>query len=107
MTTSLQIAQIPDNAKIVFCNPGSVQALIKIIYDGKLTEIGKVEVGSEEKKEEKEIITLFTTPDSCVFIFIKEGVESKLCAQIMREFAPLYAKKSLLIAIGEVYKTKF
>jgi hypothetical protein len=59
---------------LVVCAQGSAQALVKIIFDGKIKEVGKAEVTQSEKT--KEVLKLFYVEEHQILVIHPDSVKS-------------------------------
>ena len=82
--------KIPQGAKVLLCNPGSAQALTKIIFDGKLTEVAKAEATKKEKTTT--CLTVFSAPNDFLIIHIESGMSSSYCTPIMEKLSSVFKK---------------
>merc|ERR1711935_203655 len=82
---------LTDGGKVVVCDPGTAQALVKIVFDTDLSEVGKVEVTAEGKTEDA--LTIHAAK-GVVFVFVLPSMSASHCSQAIDAIYPLIAQKN-------------
>ena len=68
---------------VVVCAQGSAQALAKIIFDGKIKEVGKAEVTQSEKT--KEVLKVFYVEEHQILFVNPDSVKSSQSGTIIEQ----------------------
>ena len=96
---------LTDGGKVVVCDPGTAQALVKIVFDTELSEVGKVEVTAEGKTEDA--LTIHAAK-GVVFVFVLPSMSASHCSQAIDTIYPSIAQKNcLIVGLHTVYKTAY
>jgi hypothetical protein len=96
---------LTDGGKVVICERGTAQALVKVLFDTDLSEVGKVEVTAEGKTEDA--LTIHAAK-GIVFVFVRPSMSADHCSQAIDTMYPLIAQKNcLVVGLHTVYKTAY
>ena len=91
---------------VLVCSQGNAQALTKIIFDGKLLEVGKAEVTQQEKT--KEVMKVFYVEQHQILILNADSVKSSQSNTIIEQlFSKLPNAPQRLLSLDSVYKTNY
>ena len=105
LKVDLSDSQVPKDAQVVICNPGTAQAIIRIVFDDKLTKCGGVKATYKEKEEE--VLVFHTVAGQNLFvIFVESAIKSLYLGQIIAQIWPTFkAQNASFVALNSSYKT--
>ena len=76
LTIDFDESKVPAGAMVVLCARGCPQALMRILFDDALTEIGTVKASEESFKEPADVATIYAN-QNLVIIFQAAGMKSQ------------------------------
>merc|ERR1712227_447373 len=95
---------LTDGGKVVVCNAGTPQALVKIIMDSDLSQIGTIKVTNLKDGKTEEAATLHSAK-GIVFFFVTSHLGSNHCGQIVDKiYASIAQKNCTIVGLNTIYK---
>lgn len=100
-------AALTDKAKVIVCGSGTPQALIKIVMDTDLNDLGCIKVKTIKTGKTEEVAT-FHQAKGIVFIFTKSHLGGAHCGDIVDHiFETISAKNCMVVGLNTIYKTNY
>lgn len=96
---------LADGGKLVLCDQGTAQALIRIVFGDDLTSIGKIKVTNNKDGKTEDALEIFSGK-GIVFFFLKK-VGSNHCGQIVDMINSTVKKNYTVVGLSTTYKTNF
>lgn len=101
----LDESKVSQGSKVVVYSAKCAQALIRILHNDDLTQIGKVTAKVKDEKN-KECLKIFSAGN--LVVLQDEGVSGGYCGQILAKLWPVFtAKGCLVVGLSSVYKRNY
>jgi hypothetical protein len=106
-TATVTVDGISGSVKnLLVCSTGNATALTKIIFDGKMPEVGKAEVTQQEKT--KDVMKIFYVQEHQLLILHPESVKSTHSGTIIDQLlSKLPNAPHRIIHLDSIYKTNY